>query len=184
MTDQKFEQQLQQQIADLPKTKLPERDLWRGIEHALDERKAESAGNDVYGLTNVGTFRNNSNNTSSTGRWLATAASVLLVAMLAWFGGQQYSAYQTQQQSEQFIAALSDSYQQQKDMLLIQFKGKPAFTNNWEDQLKELEDAAKAIHEALQHDPRNPTLLKMLQSIYQQQLQLIERVHLPNLVQI
>ncbi|MBD1388876.1 hypothetical protein IC617_05500 [Neiella sp. HB171785] len=170
MTNHEFEQQLQRQIDALPRQQQPKRDLWRGIEHALAESPQQTKA------------------AASPLRWLATAASVCLIAVLGWFGSNHYIEQRAQQlalaQSQQFIAAMSDNHQLQKDSLLVALKGKPAFTDNWQQQLDELEDAANAIKEALEHDPRNPTLLKMLQSVYQQQLQLIERVHAPKLIHI
>ncbi|MBW8191871.1 hypothetical protein K0504_12565 [Neiella marina] len=184
MTKPNFEQNLEQQLQALPQEQQPQRDLWQGIEHALDHRAELSDGEQANANVLPSNITSKSSRPLQSKVWLASAASIVMVAMLAWFGGQQYSHYQMRIESEQFIATLSDNYLSQKDMLLVQFKGKPAFTDNWQDQLQELEDAAKAIHEALQHDPRNPTLLKMLKSIYQQQLQLIERVHVPRLAQI
>ena len=44
--------------------------------------------------------------------------------------------------------------------------------------------AADAIKAALENDPNNMALLRMLQSVYQQQIDLIERVHAPKWQQI
>ncbi|GGA71037.1 hypothetical protein GCM10011369_10960 [Neiella marina] len=170
MNQHEFEQQLQRQVDALPKDTQPSRDLWRGIEHALNDNQAERI------------------SPNHQPRWLATAASVCLLAVLSWFGGNHYIDQRAQElalaQSQQLISAMSDNHQLQKDSLLVALKGKPAFTDNWQQQLDELEDAAQAIKDALEHDPTNPTLLKMLQGVYQQQIQLIERVHAPKLIQI
>ena len=54
-----------------------------------------------------------------------------------------------------------------------------ALTENWQQQLSELDRAARDILEALEQDPGNMDLLKMLRNVYQQQLNLVERVHQP-----
>ena len=66
----------------------------------------------------------------------------------------------------------------------MQFEGKNALTNNWQQQLAELDSAAEAIKKALLNEPDNMALLKMLQSVHQQQINLIERVHSPKWSQI
>jgi hypothetical protein len=55
----------------------------------------------------------------------------------------------------------------------------PTSTDNWQQQLKDLDEAEKAIKEALQDSPNNPALLGMLKHVYQQELAIIERVHAP-----
>ncbi|AGH47072.1 hypothetical protein C427_4973 [Paraglaciecola psychrophila 170] len=48
----------------------------------------------------------------------------------------------------------------------------------------ELDDAADAIKTALENEPNNMALLKMLQSVHQQQINIIERVHSPKWSQL
>ena len=79
---------------------------------------------------------------------------------------------------------LSSQHQTQRDQLLVSLEGQPALTENWQEQLQELDDAAAAIKAALAQDPNNAALLKMLQNVYQQQISLIERVHSPKWRQI
>ncbi len=61
----------------------------------------------------------------------------------------------------------------------MQYQNQPALTDNWQQQLTELEDAERAIKQALENEPENPALLKMLAQVYQQQLDLINKVHAP-----
>ena len=63
--------------------------------------------------------------------------------------------------------------------MLVRFQEQPALTHNWQEQLTELDEAADAIKAALENEPNNMALLKMLQSVHQQQINLIERVHSP-----
>ena len=66
----------------------------------------------------------------------------------------------------------------------MQYQNQPALTDNWQQQLTELEDAERAIKQALDNEPENPALLKMLAQVYQQQLDLINKVHAPKWQQI
>jgi hypothetical protein len=79
---------------------------------------------------------------------------------------------------------LSALFEQQKQALLVQYEAQPALTNDWQQQLDELEQAEQAVKLALQNDPENAALLKMLAQVYQQQLDLINRVHAPSWQQI
>uniref|UniRef100_UPI0038F6B87A hypothetical protein n=1 Tax=Streptomyces scabiei TaxID=1930 RepID=UPI0038F6B87A len=65
---------------------------------------------------------------------------------------------------------MSDYFTQQKQTLLVQYQNQPALADNWQQQLVELEDAERAIKQALENEPENPALLKMLAQVYQQQL--------------
>ena len=162
------EQRLQDAVAKLPREKQPQRDLWRGIELGI-----EHSGNKTE--------------SSSTSKpiWFASAASFVLVAMLGWYGFQMpQQESQLRQESAALVEALSAQHQTHIDTLLEQFEGQDAVTENWQQQLQELDDAAVAIKAALKEDPANTALLKMLQHIYQQQIALIERVHAPKWQQI
>ena len=79
---------------------------------------------------------------------------------------------------------MSKQFETQKASLLVAYQDQNAVADNWQGQLAELESAADAIKAALQNDPNNMALLRMLQSVYQQQIDLIERVHAPKWQQI
>lgn len=160
MSDHDFEQNLQQRLSRLPEERQPERDLWPGIEHALNARQNTPAG-----------WRKVS----------ALAASVMLVGLLGWLS---LSQWQASDQQQQLAVLLSEQHQQQKDYLLAAYANQPALTDNWQQQLEELDEAASAIKLALEQDPQNMTLLKMLKQVHQQQIDLIERVHTPKYQQI
>lgn len=163
MSKNKFETDLQARIAGLDKHKLPQRDLWQGIELGLsDESNGKSASTDVKRPRRGGLY--------------AIAASLAFVGMLSWFAVQQTTP---QFDGQELIAALSNQHEAQKNALLVKFADQPALTDNWQQQIKELDAAAIAIKSALQQDPNNVALLKMLQNVYQQQIDLIERVHSP-----
>ena len=170
MSNHDFENALNQQLSGLRKEQMPERDLWQGIEIALAN---EPAPRDLQAkqprVVNMQT------------RFLATAAAVAFVGVFSWFTLNQP---QTELSQQDLVAALSSQHEAQKNELLVKFEGQPALTQNWEQQLKELDEAADAIKAALEQDPNNVALLKMLQHVHQQQIDLIERVHSPKWRQI
>jgi hypothetical protein len=90
----------------------------------------------------------------------------------------------TQADTYALIEALSTQQQQQVNSLLASYESTPALTQDWQQQLKELDDAADAVKLALKEDPDNSALIKMLHHVYQQQIALIERVHAPKWQQI
>ncbi len=158
----KFEQELQQQLDSLSQEKQPQRDLWKGIELSIEAENQP---------TKKSGFRTSH---------IALAASVALVAMLSWFTLKPTTPdTQNGLTGQALVQALSQQHQQQMNALLVKFEGQPAVTQNWQQQLEELDSAANAIKAALEEDPDNTALLKMLQNVYQQQMMLVERVHAP-----
>ncbi|NMH60900.1 hypothetical protein [Alteromonas ponticola] len=163
----KFEHDLQQQLDSLSQEKQPQRDLWKGIELSLEADRKEVTESGFHG------------------KHVALAASVALVAMVSWFTLKPFSPdSQDTLNGQTLVQALSNQHEQQMDALLVKFEGQPAVTQNWKQQLQELDSAANAIKAALEEDPDNTALLKMLQNVYQQQMMLVERVHAPKWQQI
>lgn len=172
-----FEHALQDKLAKLDKHKQPERDLWPGIELALV--KQEDRARKVHDLSDKNVRVNS--NSLYWGRAAALAATVAIIAFVSWKGVLQDDAMIS---GDELVAALSAQHEEQKNALLVQFEGENALTNNWQQQLAELDNAAEAIKKALLNEPDNIALLKMLQSVHQQQINLIERVHSPKWSQI
>jgi cytochrome c-type biogenesis protein CcmH/NrfG len=138
----------------------PKRDLWQGIEASIVSEQVTT----------------NLTDQNSSFRWAAVAASVLCVGLLSYYG--QYMTRTIQDQTAlEIMAQLSDSHQTQKQALLVSYQDTPVVVDDWQTQLDELESAAEAIKTALKADPDNTALLRMLQQIYQQQIDLIESVH-------
>jgi predicted Zn-dependent protease len=57
-------------------------------------------------------------------------------------------------------------------------------TENWQMSLKELEEAEASLMKALKQQPDDPALMKMLTQVYQQQINLIQKAHRPQLQRI
>lgn len=168
MNKQNFEVALKQQLNEIEKTRQPERDLWAGIEHGLNDELTPNQLKDIP-------------ERATRPKLYGVAAALAFVGLFSWYGLEQQQDMVT---GQQLVAALSSQHAQQKDALLVKFKDQPALTQNWQQQLDELDAAAVAIKKALEQEQNNVALLKMLQKVHQQQIELIERVHSPKWQQI
>jgi hypothetical protein len=178
MTEKSFDQMLQHKVTDLPGQMQPERDLWQGIDIALADRVSEQRASQQ---TSVKKNAGLDSAFDSINEWfsfkpMALAASMMLVAFLSW---NSLNTTVPNTQSTHLVSQMMLQHEEQKSVLLASFAETPELTSNWQVQLQELEKAAKDIETALQNDPENITLLKMLQQVHQQQLELIETVHVP-----
>jgi len=149
-------------IKELNCRALPERNLWTGIEHAIAEEEQSRPS-----LTKVRPF------------YAIAASAVVLgfVAMMSFYSGKNLSG-------QALVEQLSAQHLQQKQSLLVSLQGQVTLTENWQQQLQELDEAAEAIKKALANEPNNMALLQMLKNVHQQQIALIERVHAPAWQQI
>lgn len=152
---------LENRLNKLRLEKQPERDLWKGIAQAIERTPAHSSNKTRY--------------FNKPKPLLAMAASLIVVTFVGWMSFESGKALQ----GENLVAALSQQHNAQKQSLLIQLKDQPAVTDNWQQQIDELDEAAIAIKKALSEEPNNPALLKMLKNVYEQQMMIIERVHEP-----
>jgi hypothetical protein len=156
MNKTNFEIALVSQLAEVNKVQQPDRDLWPGIELASLCESSESlmvvSGKKIY----------------------AIAATVAIFGLIGWLSVNQYPVSLT---GDELVASLSAQHLDQKNALLIRFQDQPALTQNWQEQLTELDYAAVAIKMALRNESNNMALLKMLRHVHQQQINLIERVH-------
>lgn len=158
------EKDMTQQLEALPREKTPSRDLWPGIEYAISQSQAAEK--------------------TSWRRQTGIAASFLVALLVGYMGYQGLGSQGILQNNQAIAEQMSVQFMQQRDALLISLDGQNATTQNWQQQLDELDAAAKAIKTALKEDPNNQALLAMLKNVYEQQLKLIERVHAPSWQQI
>lgn len=163
----KHKPSVENHIGQLNKDKTPERDLWAGIEYSiseLDTPKQQVAQKNKFKSTPV----------------YAIAASVLVAMVVGYFSFQTGRL----ESGQDLVMQMSQQHSKQKDALLTSLDGQPTTTQNWQQQVEELDQAAVAIKKALENEPNNAALLKMLQKVHQQQIMLIERVHAPAWQQI
>lgn len=158
-------QKIEQLIEDLPKQKLPDKDLWQGIEFAILDSNNASESREPKESSYYSKKRS----------LFAIAASVVFVTffgLLSYYTGHKLSG-------QELVEELAQQHSEHKQMLLLAVEGRPVLANNWQKQLAELDEAAMAVKKALEHEPNNIQLLKMLKKIHQQQIDLIEHVHAP-----
>jgi hypothetical protein len=159
MNDNNFEQLLEEKLNDLPMDIQPSRDLWSGIDLALENQADVANKNKVL-------------------RWAAFAASFAIVGLLGVMSlNLDRSSGIDPYNMRQMINSVNNQHENQKQFLLTSYEQLPALTDNWQDQLKELDNAATVIKAALEEDPSDANLIKLLQQVYQQQIKLIQSVH-------
>jgi hypothetical protein len=171
MNDLEFDKTLQQQIDALPRQMKPSRDLWAGIDHAIEQQQRNRA--------------------FSYQKLSAVAASFAVLGFTAWLTlnaniplgedetplSAQVSGAQVSGENLEYVTQMTQSFEIQKHDLLVKYEGHKPNADNWRGQLKELDSAAIAIKKVLDQDPSNAQLIKMLQQTYQQQLDLIKAVN-------
>lgn len=156
MNDRQFEETLNDALNDLERDITPARDLWPGIDHAINT------------------------DTIAVPKLVAIAASVLLAVSLAISGNLYFGSTQTNERGvEEFIALLQGEHEKNKQSLLVEYQNQVALAPDWEDQMQQLEQAEQAIYEALKEDTENIELLKILRQVQTKQIELIESVYAP-----
>lgn len=158
MNDRQLDQQLKTEIDKLARDIEPARDLWPGIDHAIN------------------------NHTYAIPKPVAIAAGIVLVVSLAISGGLYMNRPQSVSDARNvadFIALLQSDHEKNKQALLVEYAGQTALAPDWEAQMVQLEQAEQAIYEALKEDPENLEMLKILRQVQTKQIELIESVYAP-----
>ncbi len=153
MNKPNFNNYLNESLNTLDKDIAPQKDLWAGVERAIINSKTAQINTVIWPKITV----------------IAACTIAALVAVNIFYITPE----------PQPVVAISDYFSAQKNSLLVEYKNKEALTSNWQIQLQELEEAEQAIKQALENEPQNQALLTMLAQIYQQQLDLINKVHAP-----
>lgn len=161
------EQQLQQQIDDLSADIQPQRDLWQGIERAIEmksqEQEQPAAKKDNVVKVNFQPY--------------AWAASIVLAVVVTF-------NYQSQTEQVPELTALEvieQQYLEEKQNMLVSF-GKPDLSKlppKISKQFDEIQSARESLLTALEDDPENPDLLNLLKWTQQQELNLLEQLYSP-----
>lgn len=154
------EQELQSRIDKLPKDISPDRDLWQGIERAI-QNNSQQASNGV---------------SKKPFMTLAWAASIVAAVLLTWG-----TIVPQNDQTPDLVNILQDNFEQQKQTMLVSF-GKPDVTKlpvEMQEQLAKLASARESIKKALVDDPNNGDLLNLLDWTQQQELELLEQLYSP-----
>jgi hypothetical protein len=168
------EKVLAEQIAQLPNEMTPERDLWSGIERAINHMPQE-------------TPTQKKSNAFVPSAW---AASIAMVMLASWFTFSpsikekgELELVKAQKESpvtqEQLVDFMQKNFQQQKQTLLVSY-GQPTVDKlppAMQKELKQLADARSSIRKALLTDENNADLLNLLDFTQQQELKLLQQLY-------
>jgi len=161
------DQTLQQHLDKLPDELTPKRDLWAGIEHAINH--VEQAPKNTVNRFNTP---------------IAWAASVVVAVLLSWQLNHSFSPSSpnvVQHTNYDAVTFIKDNFQQQKQGLLVSY-GKPdikQLPQKMQQELQQLEGAQNTIYKALASDKNNQDLLNLLQWTQQQELKLLDQLYRP-----
>ena len=157
MNDKDFDDLLSEEINNLKRDIAPSRDLWPSIDHAINS------------------------NTIAVPKSLAIAASIMLVVSVAFSAGLYFNRPlpNDSQVLASMVSMLQNEHERNKQALLVEYQNQTALAPDWEGQMQQLEQAEKAIYEALREDPQNIELLKILRQVQTKQIELIESVYAP-----
>ncbi len=161
-------------VTKLPKVMTPERDLWSGIERAINQKSQQK-------------LQAKQSNVFVPGAW---AASVLVVMLASWLAFSPSMEEQTTpiivktEQAEkaiqgQLVNFMEQNFQQQKQTLLVSY-GKPSMDSlspAMKKELQQLADARASIRKALASDENNADLLNLLEFTQQQELKLLQQLY-------
>jgi hypothetical protein len=151
---------LQELIDALPREVSPARDLWPGIDHAINLPLRHAASYRPYAL----------------------AASVLLVLGLSlYYGARQPIPVLVDPAIDEYISGLQSEHQRSKQAVLVEFQQQQPLYSRWEEQLHQLEQAENVVYDALRRDPGNRELLNILRDVQAKQLKLIDAVFAPQI---
>lgn len=156
------EQDLQVKIDELPQEMSPERDLWTGIEKAIQNKTQESANRQGKNIIVP----------------VAWAASVCLAVLMTW---GSMTPTEDSMQTLSVASVLKEDFAQQRQTLLVSF-GAPDINKlspEMQAELNKLASARKSIEKALTDDPENADLLNLLRWTQQQELDFIEKLYSP-----
>lgn len=177
--NQVSDQVITAKVESLPKEMQPQRDLWAGIERAIQHKEQEPYSNNVV-FSGKKAFVP-----------MAWAASVIAAVLLSWYSFTPLTELSTvgtlvnNQSSDkkaisgsQLVVMMQVGFTQQKKAMLVSF-GQPNIKNlpvKMQNQLKILEHARVAIEKALLNDVNNVELLNLLRFTQQQELNLLEQL--------
>lgn len=157
------EQHLHNKVKELPSEISPERDLWSGIELAIQTKSQN----------------NNTHNSTKKVVPMAWAASVIVAVLLTWLTLEPQQIISDS--SLTLVKSLQKNFEQQKQGLLVSF-GQPNLTElpkDMQQQLTQLASARLTIETALLDDPSNSDLLNLLHWTQKQELNLLEQLYSP-----
>lgn len=182
-----------QQYADLPREIQPKRELWSGIEQGISEQECNTGASNKRPSNKHAFYEQAPNQRASSVKHksrfvllrpqfmtsVAAFAAVAMFAVLLMVQLKPESSDSSPLSVPSLAAQMNQDFATEKAKLLQYVSAQPAYTDNWQAQLDELERAAAVLSNALSNDPNNMALIRMLNNVQQQQIDLIEKVHAP-----
>ena len=167
------EQNLQNKVAELPDEMTPQRDLWAGIERAIqtkqqDKRSFDSPKKAAFVPT-------------------AWAASIVAAVLVTWVSfspqllDKSVNVAQQNNSSLNLVMAMQENFKQTKQTMLVSF-GQPKVSElpqEIQEELIKLSSAQATIEKALIEDPSNNDLLNLLRWTQKQELDLLTQLYSP-----
>lgn len=173
MNKQVSDKTLASHVDKLPKEMEPQRDLWSGIERAIQNKEQHGA------ITS-------SKNKVVPMAWAASFIAAVLVAWVSFSPTNQTTAplmasneANLNTATGQLVSSMRASFQQQKQAMEVSY-GQPDMTKlpvNMRTQLEELAKARETIEKALSNDENNVDLLNLLRFTQQQELNLLQQLY-------
>jgi hypothetical protein len=165
---------LVEQVAKLSNEMTPERDLWSGIERAINHKSQEAV----------------AEKQGSSFMPSAWAASIALVVLMSWFTfspaineGSAPLLVKNQEKNTvtqgQLVNFMQQNFKQQKQTLLASY-GQPTVDKlpaAMQKELTQLSDARASIRKALLTDENNADLINLLDFTQQQELKLLQQLY-------
>jgi hypothetical protein len=167
------EQDLQKNVAELPDEMTPQRDLWAGIERAIQTKQQDKPSFD----------------SPKKAAFIPTAwaASIVAAVLVTWVSFSPQLADKSINSAKQdhsplnLVTAMQENFQQTKQTMLVSF-GQPKVSElpkEIQEELIKLSSAQTTIEKALTEDPSNNDLLNLLRWTQKQELDLLTQLYSP-----
>jgi len=179
---QASDQVLADKVANLPNQLSPQRDLWAGIERAIQDKPQHLV---------AGKSASNSKKAHLVPvAWAASIVAAVLVTWLSFSPSVEQKKMLTVNNNDAkplsieplvndpLVAMIQDDFSQQKQAMLVSF-GQPDLKQlpaKMQVQLAQLAQARLTIEKALQSDKNNIDLLNLLRFTQQQELNLLQQL--------
>lgn len=170
------EQDLQKQMAALPDEMTPQRDLWLGIERAIQVKKQDEP-----------SLESSEPSTKKVFIPTAWAASLVAAVLVTWvsfspnFSSQPVDIVDINNSPLNLVIAMQENFKQTKQTMLISF-GQPKVSElpkEIQAELTKLSSALNTIEKALLADPSNNDLLNLLRWTQKQELDFLAQLYSP-----
>jgi hypothetical protein len=179
--ERELEQNLQNKVTELPDEITPQRDLWAGIERAIQLKPQE---NRQEKLKDTSITKQPEKKAIVPIAWAASIVAAVLVTWVSFTPSFSSQPIQLSQQSDSpfnLAIAMQENFQQVKQTMLVSF-GQPKLSElpkAIQAELTKLSSAQQTIEKALLNDPNNNDLLNLLRWTQKQELDLLNQLYSP-----